>query len=60
MAVQGLWSGTISFSLVAIPVRLVKAIEPGRISFRLPPQQGLLSPGKENGLSGGRDDRIAE
>jgi len=35
MAVQGLWNGTISFSLVAIPVRLVKAIEPGRISFRL-------------------------
>ncbi len=35
MAVQGLWSGTVSFSLVAIPVRLVKAVEPGRISFRL-------------------------
>ncbi len=35
MAAQGIWSGTISFSLVAIPVRLVKAIEPGRISFRL-------------------------
>ena len=35
MAVQGIWSGTISFSLVAIPVRLVKATEPGRISFRL-------------------------
>jgi DNA end-binding protein Ku len=35
MAVQGIWSGTISFSLVAIPVRLVKAVEPGRISFRL-------------------------
>jgi len=35
MAVQGIWSGTISFSLVAIPVRLVKAIQPGRISFRL-------------------------
>jgi DNA end-binding protein Ku len=35
MAVQGMWSGTISFSLVAIPVRLVKAIEPGRISFHL-------------------------
>ena len=32
---QGIWSGTISFSLVAIPVRLVKAIEPGRISFHL-------------------------
>ena len=35
MAVQGIWSGTISFSLVAIPVRLVKAIAPGRVSFRL-------------------------
>ncbi len=35
MAAQGIWSGTISFSLVAIPVRLVKATEPGRISFRL-------------------------
>lgn len=34
MAVQGIWSGTISFSLVAIPVQLVKAIAPGRISFR--------------------------
>ena len=35
MAVQGIWNGTISFSLVAIPVRLVKAIEPGRVSFHL-------------------------
>src|SRR5512139_173953 len=35
MAVQGMWSGTISFSLVAIPVRLVKAVEPGRVSFHL-------------------------
>src|SRR5512147_1202150 len=35
MAVQGMWSGTISFSLVAIPVQLVKAVEPGRISFHL-------------------------
>lgn len=32
---QGLWSGTISFSLVAIPVRLVKAVEPGRVAFHL-------------------------
>jgi DNA end-binding protein Ku len=32
---QGIWSGTISFSLVAIPVRLVKSVEPGRISFHL-------------------------
>jgi DNA end-binding protein Ku len=35
MAIQGIWSGTISFSLVAIPVRLVKAVAPGRVSFRL-------------------------
>jgi DNA end-binding protein Ku len=33
MAAQGIWSGTISFSLVAIPVRLVKAIEPGHVSL---------------------------
>jgi DNA end-binding protein Ku len=32
---QGIWSGTISFSLVAIPVQLIKAVEPGRVSFRL-------------------------
>ncbi|OPY78197.1 MAG: putative DNA repair protein YkoV [Syntrophorhabdus sp. PtaU1.Bin153] len=32
---QAIWSGTISFSLVAIPVQLVKAVEPGRISFRM-------------------------
>jgi DNA end-binding protein Ku len=30
-----MWSGTISFSLVAIPVQLVKAIETGRVSFRM-------------------------
>lgn len=35
MASHGMWSGTISFSLVAIPVQLVKAIEPGRVSFRM-------------------------
>ncbi|MGV8056571.1 MAG: Ku protein [Smithellaceae bacterium] len=35
MAEQGIWSGTISFSLVAIPVHLVKAVEPGRVSFHL-------------------------
>ncbi len=35
MPVQGIWSGTISFSLVAIPVRLVTALAPGRISFHL-------------------------
>jgi DNA end-binding protein Ku len=35
MAVQSIWSGTISFSLVAIPVRLVTAVQPGHISFHL-------------------------
>jgi len=35
VAEQAIWSGTISFSLVAIPVQLVKAVEPGRISFRM-------------------------
>lgn len=35
MPVHAIWSGTISFSLVAIPVQLVKAVEPGRVSFRL-------------------------
>jgi DNA end-binding protein Ku len=34
-APQGIWSGTVSFSLVAIPVRLVKSVEPGRISLHL-------------------------
>jgi DNA end-binding protein Ku len=34
-ALQGIWSGTISFSLVAIPVQLAKAVEPGRVSFRM-------------------------
>ena len=34
-AAQGIWSGTVSFSLVAIPVRLVKSVEPGRVSFHL-------------------------
>lgn len=32
---QAIWSGTISFSLVAIPVGLVKAVERGRVSFRM-------------------------
>jgi DNA end-binding protein Ku len=35
MARQGIWSGTISFSLVAIPVQLVKAVDIGRVSFHL-------------------------
>jgi DNA end-binding protein Ku len=35
VAVTGIWSGTISFSLVAIPVQLVRAVQPPRVSFRL-------------------------
>jgi len=35
MAMQSIWSGTISFSLVAIPVQLVRAVDSGRVSFRL-------------------------
>jgi DNA end-binding protein Ku len=34
-AFQGIWSGTISFSLVAIPVQLVSAVRTGRVSFRM-------------------------
>jgi DNA end-binding protein Ku len=34
-SLQGIWSGTISFSLVAIPVLLVKSVEPGRVSFHM-------------------------
>ena len=34
-AFQAIWTGTISFSLVAIPVQLVKAVKPGRISLRM-------------------------
>ena len=34
-SLQGIWSGTISFSLVAIPVRLIKAVDSGRVSFRM-------------------------
>ncbi|MBI5741806.1 MAG: Ku protein [Nitrospirae bacterium] len=35
MAQQEIWNGTISFSLVAIPVKLVRAVGPGRVSFRM-------------------------
>jgi DNA end-binding protein Ku len=59
--VQGIWSGTISFSLVAIPVQLIKAVEPGRVSFRtlhskdysplsrrmFCPEEGVLVPPEE-------------
>jgi DNA end-binding protein Ku len=34
-AFQGIWSGTISFSLVAIPVQLVSAVRAGRVAFRM-------------------------
>jgi DNA end-binding protein Ku len=34
-SLQAIWTGTISFSLVAIPVQLVRAVEPGRVSFRM-------------------------
>src|SRR5512138_3490790 len=34
-SMQALWSGTVSFSLVAIPVKMVRAVEPGRVSFRM-------------------------
>jgi len=52
---QGIWSGTISFSLVAIPVRLVRAADPGRVSFRLlhnkdysPLQRRMFCPEEED------------
>ncbi|MBI5634755.1 MAG: hypothetical protein HZA15_14905, partial [Nitrospirae bacterium] len=35
MAGQSIWNGTISFSLVAIPVHMVKAVDSGRVSFRM-------------------------
>lgn len=35
MALQEIWNGTVSFSLVAIPVKLVRAVETGRVSFRM-------------------------
>ena len=35
MALQEIWNGTVSFSLVAIPVKLVRAVEPGRVSFHM-------------------------
>ncbi len=35
MVMQAIWTGTIGFSLVAIPVHLVRAVEPGRVSFRM-------------------------
>ena len=35
VALHIIWSGTVSFSLVAIPVQVVRAVEPGRVSFRM-------------------------
>lgn len=35
MAAHAIWTGTISFSLVAIPVQLVTAVAASRISFRM-------------------------
>ena len=35
VALHVIWSGTVSFSLVAIPVQVVRAVEPGRVSFHL-------------------------
>jgi len=34
MSVRSIWTGTVSFGLVAIPVRLIAAVRPGRVSFR--------------------------
>ncbi len=57
-AVQSIWSGTISFSLVAIPVQLVRAVEPGRVSFRMlhtkdysPLQRRMVCPKEEKIVS---------
>lgn len=58
MAVQSIWSGTISFSLVAIPVHLVKAVESARASFHLlhnkdysPLLRRMYCPGEERIVS---------
>ena len=58
VALQGIWSGTISFSLVAIPVQLVKAVETGRVSFRMlhskdysPLQRRMFCPEEEKMVS---------
>ncbi len=57
-ASHGIWSGTISFSLVAIPVQLVKAVETGRVSFHLlhnkdhsPLQRRMFCPEEEKIVS---------
>lgn len=51
---QSIWNGTISFSLVAIPVHMVRAVEHGRVSFRLlhgkdysPLQRRMFCPAEE-------------
>jgi DNA end-binding protein Ku len=55
---QGIWSGTISFSLVAIPVQLVSAVRTGRVSFRMlhskdysPLARGMSCPEEETIVS---------
>jgi len=35
LALHEIWNGTISFSLVAIPVKLVKAVESGHVTFHM-------------------------
>ena len=35
MAKRAMWSGTVSFGLVAIPVIVVPAVQPGKVSFHL-------------------------
>lgn len=51
---HAIWTGTISFSLVAIPVQLVTAVTPGRVSFRMlhakdnsPLSRTMFCPGEE-------------
>lgn len=55
---QAIWSGTISFSLVAIPVQLVSAVRPGHVSFHMlhskdfsPLQRKMICPVEEKIVS---------
>lgn len=57
-SMQVIWSGTISFSLVAIPVQLIKAVDHGRVSFRMlhskdfsPLQRRMFCPEEEKIVS---------
>lgn len=54
MGGQSIWNGTISFSLVAIPVHIIKAVYSGRVSFRMlhgkdfsPLQRRMFCPAEE-------------